>query len=416
MNKNLTIGSIIILFGCVPLPDESPSADVVTYENLEDCDDPCDVLLSFSAEAWSSHDWRRAIDNYNKLFNCSCKETRENPETIYKYLGYSYRQLNLFDSAAYVFNQGLKHTQDDIELLNYAGENAGKLGQVEKQIYYYDKIISIEENNLEVLELLSDVYREQDMYEEQINILDTWLKYDRSNRKASAEKKAAFEALGKDVSNVDKERWESEPSNIKYGLDYVRSLENAGDTEKIIKACNELLVYEKYNTDILRSLGDAYLNLYKYDDALNIYKTLVKVSPNDFDLAIEISKILINKEKYPEALEWAEKAIGISGKKGAAIFQRAEVYFEIAQNCSSNENQLSHWTNAVYEFAWQDYSAAYNIGYKQALNRKMWLEEGKIITQIGTWFQLEPKTEIKLSECPLDCYSWINRTLKKRNL
>ena len=77
---------------------------------------------------------------------------------------------------------------------------------------------------------------------------------------------------------------------------------------------------------------------------------------------------------------------------------------------------MSHWTRAVYEFSWQDYTDAYNTGYKQALSRKIWLEEGKMITQIGTWFQLEPKTEIKLSECSLDCYSWINRILKKRNL
>ena len=56
------------------------------------------------------------------------------------------------------------------------------------------------------------------MFDEQINILDIWLKYDSSNKKASAEKKAAFEALGKDISDVDKERWESEPS--KYPIWY----------------------------------------------------------------------------------------------------------------------------------------------------------------------------------------------------
>ena len=43
-------------------------------------------------------------------------------------------------------------------------------------------------------------------------------------------------------------------------------------------------------------------------------------------------------------------------------------------------------------------------------------DEENYITTIGTWFQLEPITEIKLNDCPLDCYSWINRTLEKRNL
>ena len=82
-----------------------------------------------------------AIDNYNDLFKCGCKEIKESPEKIYKYMGYSYRQLGLYDSAAYTFDQGLKYIQEDIELLKYAGENAGKLNKIEKQIYYYDKIL-----------------------------------------------------------------------------------------------------------------------------------------------------------------------------------------------------------------------------------------------------------------------------------
>ena len=55
------------------------------------------------------------------------------------------------------------------------------------------------------------------------------------------------------------------------------------------------------------------------------------------------------------------------------------------------------------------------MGFKAAENRKKFLKEN-YITTIGTWFQLEPKTEINLSECPMACFSWINRTLKKRNL
>jgi tetratricopeptide (TPR) repeat protein len=253
------------------------------------------------------------------------------------------------------------------------------------------------------------------MFEEQVNILNIWLKYEPTSKNANAEKKAAFAALGKDESDVDRERWESETSNIQYGLDYIRSLSNADNTEKIIEVCIELLVYEKYNTAILRNLGDAYLNVYKEDDALKIYMDLAKVDPTDFVVAIDISKILINKEEFKDALDWAEKAISMSGKKGEAIYQRGEVLFDIAEFCSVNENEISYWTRAVYELAWQDYRDAFNMGYKEAKNRKIFLEDNNITT-IGTWFQLEPRTEIKLSDCPLDCYSWIQRTLKKRNL
>ena len=324
-------------------------------------------------------------------------------------MGYSYRQLGLYDSAAYIFDQGLKFIQEDIELLEYAGENAGKHNKIEKQIYYYDKILSIEGNNPKVLEKVSNVYRDQGMFEEQVNILNIWLKYEPVSKNANAEKKAAFSALGKDETDVDRERWESETSNIQYGLDYIRSLHDADNTEKIIEVCIELLVYEKYNTAILRNLGDAYLNLYKEDDALNYYNTLAKVDPTDFVTAIDISKILINKEKYPEALEWSEKAVSMSGKKGEAIYQRAEVYFSVAESCSGDP--LTFWDKVVYEISWEDYKTAFNKGYSQAKSRRDFVGDN-FITTTADWF-MRPEGEKEVIPQG-DCYSWINKTVKRK--
>ena len=407
-----------MLLGCVPPAVDSPSTDVENkYKYSEECEDlpPCNAQLSISSDYIQTHEWRQAIDNYNKLFLCGCPEIKNSPEDIYKWLGYSYRNLQLYDSAAFVFKQGLKYTPEDIDLLIWAGENSGKMDNIEDQIYYYDKILSIEENNLEVLELLSNAYRDQGMFEEQVNILNIWLKYDPISKNANAEKKAAFSALGKDESDVDRERWESEPSNIQYGIAYINSLKDAGNDEKIIEVCDEILVYQKFNTEILKYLGDSHFNLYNEDKALEMYQILAKADPTNFEVLMDISKILANKEQFRDALDWAEKAIKISGKNGKTLYQRGEIFYDIAEDCSVNENDISYWTRAVYELAWQDYRDALNMGYKAAKNRKIFLKEN-YITTIGTWFQLEPKTEINLSECPLDCFSWINRTLKKRNL
>ena len=403
--------SIIIIFSCVPPSVETPTADVEQYKYDEECEDypPCNAMLSIAAENWRGHYWRDAIDNYNKLFKCGCTEIKDSAGEIYKYLGYSYRQLGLYDSAAYIFDQGLKFIQEDIELLEYAGENAGKLNKVEKQIYYYDKILSFEENNLEILEMLSNVYRDREMYEDQVSILNIWLNYEPTSKNANAEKKAAFAALGKDESDVDRERWESETSNIQYGLDYIRSLQDAGNIEKIIEVCKELLVYEKYNTTILRSLGDAYLNLYKEDEALNIYNTLAKVDPTNYDVAIDISKILVNKEKFSESLDWAEKAVSMSGQTGKSIYQRAEVYFSVAESCSGDP--LTFWDKVVYEVSWEDYKTASNKGYSQAKTRRDFVGEN-FITTPADWF-MRPDGE-KEVEPQGECYSWIKKSVKRK--
>ena len=118
---------------------DSTSTDVENkYKYSEECEDlpPCDAQLSISSGYIQTHEWRQAIDNFNKLFLCGCPEIKNSPEDIYKWLGYSYRNLQLYDSAAFVFKQGLKYTPEDIDLLIWAGENSGKMDNIGDQIYY----------------------------------------------------------------------------------------------------------------------------------------------------------------------------------------------------------------------------------------------------------------------------------------
>ncbi len=403
--KKLLI-SVIILFGCVPPSIDSESSDIEVYANLEDCE-PCPLLLNFASSNYQNRDWQSAINNYNQLLQCNCGQV--DPENTFKYMGYSYQQLGLYDSAGYIFKQGLKYTPEDVDLLKMAGENAGRLSNFEDQIYYFDKILSYDESNLKVLEMLSEVYRDNQMYEEQVNILNIWLKYDPTSKNANAEKKAAFSALGKDESDVDRERWESETSNIQYGIAYMESLENSGFQEKMLEVGNELLVYEKYNVIILKKLAKAYSDLYKEKQALETYLILSKVDPTNFEVPIEISKIYINQEKFTDALDWAEKAVSISGESGKSIFQRAEVFYSVAEFCSSD--QLSFWDKVVYEISWQDYSLAVNKGYSQAKNRKDFVSEN-FVTTINDWF-MRPDGEEQTSPKG-DCYNWINREVKRK--
>jgi len=406
--KNIVIlvNFFILVIGCVP-PTENPelAKPDINYD-LEDCE-PCALLLNFASTNYQNSDWRSAVDNYNQLIKCNCGGL--DPENTYKYMAYSYQQLNLLDSAAYIFDKGLKYTPNDTELLKMAGENAGKYGKVEEQIYYFDKILMFEENNIEILEMLSNVYRDQSMFEEQIQVLDIWLKYDTSNKKANAEKKVAFAALGKDVSDVDRERWESEPSNVQYGLDYIKSLQNADNYETIIVVCNELLVYEKYNKQVLQFLAESFLNIYEEDKALNVYKTIAKVDPNNYRIAIDISKILVNQEQFKDALRWAEKAISINSNSGEVYYQRAEVYFSIVESCSSDP--LEFWDKVVYEISWQDYQKAVNKGFKQAKARRDFIKENYITTQADWFMRPEGEEEVR----PLGkCYDWIDKKVQRK--
>ena len=111
--------------------------------------------------------------------------------------------------------------------------------------------------------------------------------------------------------------------------------------EEVISVCQLLLVYDKFNTKVLKFLGDAYLNEYNSELALEAYKSLVLINPTNYKVIMEISIIYIDKEDYKSALEWAEKAIKISGGNGQTYSQRADVFFSLAESYSAKKLSLN---------------------------------------------------------------------------
>ena len=117
-------------------------------------------------------------------------------------------EVGKLDSAYWSFNQGLKFNTDDESLLEYAAWNAGKMNNVEDQMYYIERLLEINPDNVRALERMNDTYKKNEMYEEQLVIIDLWLKIDSENKKAISDKKTAYNKLGKDENiNPKAEIW-----------------------------------------------------------------------------------------------------------------------------------------------------------------------------------------------------------------
>ena len=113
----------------------------------------------------------------------------------------------------------LELKQKSLFMMGYIYHN--HIGNLTKAKEYYDLFLNKYSNHELILSI---------QYE--LEIINRWLLIDKTNKIAIGEKKAAYIALGKDVSDVDKQRWEKEPSNIQYGLEYINSLMNNGNIEK----------------------------------------------------------------------------------------------------------------------------------------------------------------------------------------
>ena len=135
----------------------------------------------------------------------------------------------------------------------------------------------------------------------------------------------------------------------------------------------------------------------------------MNIDPTNYNVAMEISKIYTNKEDAKSALKWAENALTSSGNSGEAMYQRAEVFYALAEGCTGDA--LSFWDKVVYEIAWQDYNAAVKSGYYRAKTRRDFLSENNI-TNSSDWF-MRPDNEREVTPQG-DCYSWIERSIKRK--
>ena len=407
--KNILSISLLylIFFGCVPPESPEPEGGFLSEEKLSERNQECDLFLSFAHTNYSNREYTDAVTNFNEVINLGCSE--RNAEDIFPWIGRSYIEQGKNDSASFMFKKGMKYLDENSDFLGVYAWNEGKLNNTENQIFLLEKQLTLDETDVKVLEELSEIYKENENYKEQLNILSMWLKVEPENQKAIGEKKAAYNELGMDQSTIDRERWEQNPSNIQYGLEYANSLYDQGSEEEMVVVLKELLTYDRTDKRVLKLLGETYISLSRDNDALDVYTSLYNVNRTDFTVALEISKILTALEDYKNAYQWSEKAIDISGGKGETFFQRAEVLFSLAESCSGE--LLTFEDKIVFELSYNDYVKAVQKGYHRAKVRRDFVGENNI-TKSSDWFmrkdserEFTPKSE---------CYTWVDRSIKRK--
>lgn len=397
----------VFFWSCVPVDSPSLEGEIISEEELAERNMECDLYLSFATTYYANREFESAVDNYNDVINLGC--AKRNAEDIFIWLGRAYIEQGKNDSASYIFKKGMKYLEESADFLEIYAWNEGKLGKTENQVFLMEKLLAKDETNTNVLESLSDIYRDQGNFSEQLSILDLWLKVDKTNTKAIGEKKAAYAALGMDETQVDRDRWEQNPSNIQYGLDYANSLLGSDMEEEAVNVLKEMLSYERSAKRVLKLLAETYVNLGNDNEALQAYQDLFKVNRTDYTIALEISRLMTGLEDYSQAYLWSEKAVDISGGKGDCYYQRAEVLFETAESCSGL--QLSFEDKIVYEFAYQDYETAVKKGYRRAKTRRDFVQENNI-TKSSDWF-MRPEEEREYTPMQV-CYNWIDRAIKRK--
>ena len=387
----------------------------------------CKEFYEYGVQNFQQKDYRASIDQFKLLLKCGCKAQLN--EKVYKRLGSGYLEINLdkiirLDSSLFYVKLGLQNYPDDIQLLELAAwisnkqfEN-GDLDKLNEQLYYLDEILSIDPKNTNILEQINATFKNNNMFEEQIIILDKWLELDPTNKKAIADKKNAFNELGLDETDVDRERWETDKNNLQYGISYINSLLN--NYEEDIALEISLILYKRHSKDkkLLRIISDIYLNLYEDENAIIYLEELIELDTEDSQAMIDLSNAYINISEFKRSYLWADNAIKVGKKLGDAYFQRAQVLMSLVESYESID--LNFCDRLIYDLASEDFEFAFKNGNVSSKQYKEGLEE--YVTSAADWFlsgikenQISPSNSLCEDKKQSDCYSWVKRSVKRKN-
>ena len=149
--------------------------------------------------------------------------------------------------------------------------------------------------DLTVMNELSKLYKENDRYDDQIFVLEKILSLDEGNEIAQSELAMAFENSGKDPLDVYRKRYENNPSNLSYGIDYADRLSQVDQYENAIPVLQKLIEQDPSSKLAYRKLAEASKATDDLEKAAKAYEELFKIDPRDIRVAISISDVYLEK-------------------------------------------------------------------------------------------------------------------------
>tara|TARA_B100001123_G_scaffold445988_1_gene599043 strand:- start:222 stop:1358 length:1137 start_codon:yes stop_codon:yes gene_type:complete len=371
--------------------------------------------MSSAAEYYRNRDWKQTVKIYSEITSLDCDEWNPifaPPQEIYQYYAIAYEQMGKFDSSEFVLLDGLQKLPDNIELRKRLAYSYKRQGKLNKEIIEYERLADLSPEDINILNSLSKLYKDNNRYEDQILIIEMILKLDGNNEIAQSELALAFENSGRDPLDVYRKRYEDNLDNLSYGLDYSDRLMQADFHQDAVIILKSVIKKDPTSKIAYRKLAESCIKIDDLEEAAIAYNALFKIDPRDERISIELSNIFIEIADYDKALKWADKSIDINSENGDSYAQKAKVYYYGWDNF--RKNPFSTDDRIVAKLAYNYFIIAENKGYRGIFNKKAWLDENSKDVMYGKaqWFMAEDKVKRTRKIKPVSAdYFWITEAL-----
>ena len=281
-------------------------------------------------------------------------------------------------------------------------------------IIEYERLMDGGTRDTDSLKDLAKAYGKQERVDEQISVLKKILKINPSDTTIQSELARAYEDSGEDPLELFKVRFEENPENASYAVEYADKLMSNGDTDDAIDVLENTLSYNKGNSMIYMTLGKAYNENSDFDDAVDILEDLFDLDRNNFRVAMLISVNNIEMDNFKSAFEWAKKSMKISKNNAESLAHMGNLYYKAMQSC--REDVFSRSDKIVASLAYEYFVKAEKKGNSKYYKQKSWLEENEVLFVFSDWFMTDKDVQATGKVSPVGrCYDWVSESLAKQS-
>ena len=409
------LAGIMLIMMCVP-PSDTGATSAQDKKKLDSLRNVrCPRLMSSAAEYYRNRDWKQTVKIYDEITTLDCDEWNPNfapPQEIYQYYAIAYEQMGKFDSSEFILLDGLQKLPDNVELRKRLAYSYKKQGKGDQEIIEYERLVEMAPEDVTIMNELSKLYKETNRYDDQIYVLEKILSLDEGNEIAQSELAMAFESSGRDPLDVYRKRYEDNPSNLSYGLDYADRLIQVDQYDAAIPVLEELIIQDSSSKLAYRRLAEANRAVDDLGKSAKAYEELFKIDPRDGRIAISISDVYLENDDYRQALKWADKASSLDNKTGDGLGQKGKVYYygwdNFRQNPFTNDDRL------IAKLAYDYFVKAEKKGYR-GFSKSSWLKENEkdILYGKAQWFMAEDKVKrSRTISATTSDYDWVTESLK----
>ena len=411
---SIVVGMFFIIV-CVPSEKggSNLSQDRAKLDSLRNV--RCPRLMSSAAEYYRNRDWKQTVKIYKEITTLDCDEWNPvyaPPQEIYQYYAIAYEQMGKFDSSEFVLLDGLQKLPNNVELRKRLAYAYKKQGELDQEIIEYERLVDMVPDDISVMNDLSKLYKENERFDDQIFILEKILKLDESNEIAQSELAMAFESSGRDPLDIYRKRYENNPDNLSYGLDYSDRLNQVDRFEDAIPILKNVIRQDPSSKLAYRKLAEASKAIDDLDGAAAAYEELFKIDPRDSRIAIDISDVHLENNDYRQALRWADKAASLDNSSGEGFSQKGKVYYygwdAFRQNPFTTDDRI------VAKLAFDYFIKAEKKGFR-GFSKSTWMEENSkdLLYGKAQWFMAEDKVKRNRSiSTSSPEYDWVTESLK----